>query len=108
LAQLLLVAVTTETEDGVAIPWTGGEVVPPPLPVGLPPAVLTDELPPQPASNPNTAATHALPKTFLHIIAPSLTQADDDKGRSVICMRQVLKSGGSRTGVSATAHCLKT
>jgi hypothetical protein len=70
LAQLLLVAVTTETEDGVAIPWTGGEVVPPPLPVGLPPAVLAAvaELPPQPASNPNTAATHAPPKIFLHII----------------------------------------
>jgi hypothetical protein len=74
---LLLFAVTTETEDGVAIPWIAG-VVPPPLPVWLlpvpevwlPPAVLAAvaELPPQPASNPSRAATHAPPKTFLHII----------------------------------------
>jgi hypothetical protein len=69
-AQLLLVAVTTETEDGVAIPWIGVTVLPPLPDVWLPPAVLVvvAELPPQPASNPNTAATHAPPKTFLHII----------------------------------------
>jgi hypothetical protein len=72
---LLLVAVTTETEDGVAIPWIGGVVLPP-LPVWLlpppeawlPPAEAVVELPPQPASKPNTAATHAPHKTFLHII----------------------------------------
>jgi hypothetical protein len=76
-AQLLLVAVTTETADGVAIPWIAGGLLPPlpvwllPLPeVWLLPAVLAAvaELPPQPASNPNTAATHAPPRTFLHII----------------------------------------
>lgn len=76
-AQLLLFAVTTETEDGVAIPWIAG-AVPPPLPVWLPPlpevwlppAVLTAvaELPPQPASSPNTAAIHAPPRIFLDII----------------------------------------
>jgi hypothetical protein len=68
--QLLLVAVTTETEDGVAIPWIGAAVLPPPPGVWLPPAVLVAvaELPPHPASNPNTAATHAPPNTFLHII----------------------------------------
>ena len=78
MTQLLLLAVTTETDDGVAIPWIVC-VVPPPdeLPVWLLPepedtpplAVLpATELPPQPASNPNMTATQAPPEIIRDII----------------------------------------
>jgi hypothetical protein len=73
-----LVAVTTDTDDGVAMPWIvwvvplPEEPVPPvvPLPPVTPPTVLLlaePDPPPQPASSPKSAATHTTPEIFLRI-----------------------------------------
>jgi hypothetical protein len=104
VAQLLLLAVTTETEDGVAIPCIC--VVVPPLPDWLPfpedwlpPAALpvAPELPPPHAeSNASTTATHAPLKIFVDIIKLSITQASQVDA-SLPGVRGLLKSSRSRT-----------
>jgi len=77
-----LVAVTTDTLLGVAIPVTGGGVV-----VAV--AVWLDPL--QPASRPATAATQAMPRSLVR----NLLNLISNTSISVICWRPARMLGQS-------------
>jgi hypothetical protein len=84
-----LVAVTTDTLLGVAMPVTGGGVVA----LLVADAVLPD--PPQPASRPATAATQAMPRSLVR----NLLNIISNTSMPVICWRPARMLGQGATAM---------
>ena len=91
-----MVAVTTDTLLGVAMPVTGGGVVP-----LVADAVLLD--PPQPASRPATAATQAM----LRSLVRNLLNLISNTSMSVTCWRPARMLGQSAAAMRVASPTIE-